>query len=58
MTEQNEVLEELWKARREIEKRYGDDIHKINRAYLEKQNKNPSDYHIGAPVTLPETMVK
>jgi hypothetical protein len=52
MNDDNEILEELWKSRQEIEQEYDHDIDKIYRMYLQKQDKTPSEYYIGKPVPI------
>jgi hypothetical protein len=52
MNDTNELLEELWKSRREIEKENDNNIDKIYETYLQKQKQNPSDYYVGKPVPI------
>ncbi len=54
MNDTNEILEELWKSRKEIEKENGNNLDKIYEFYLKKQKQNPSDYYIGKPVVIPK----
>jgi hypothetical protein len=55
MNDDNEILEELWKSRKEIEKENSNNIDKIYEKYFQKQKQNPSDYHIGKPVAIPKS---
>jgi hypothetical protein len=50
MNDGNEILEELWKSRKEIEKENNNSIDKIYEKYLQKQKQHPSDYYVGKPV--------
>ena len=50
MNDNNDILEELWKSRKEIEKENDSNIDKIYEKYLQKQH--PSDYYVGKPVPI------
>jgi hypothetical protein len=52
MNDDNEILEELWKSRKEIEKENNNNIDKIYEKYLQKQKQHPTDYYIGKPVLI------
>jgi len=52
MNEKNELLEEIWLARREIEQKNNYDIEKIYKTYKTRQAKHPRKYHSGNPVKL------
>jgi hypothetical protein len=52
MNDDNEILEELWKSRKEIEKENNNNIDKIYEKYLQKQKQHPSDYYIGKPAPI------
>lgn len=52
MNDTNELLEELWKSRKEIEKENDNNIDKLYETYFQKQNQHPSDYYIGKPVPI------
>jgi hypothetical protein len=52
MNDTNEILEELWKYRKEIELENGGNIDKIYEKYLQKQKQNPTDYYNGKPVPI------
>jgi hypothetical protein len=48
----NELLEEIWKARKEIEKQNDNDVDKIYKKYKLRQDKNPQEYFSGKPIHL------
>jgi hypothetical protein len=50
MNEKNKILEENWKARRKIEEE--NNIDEIFKAYQARQQKHPSEYFSGKPVSL------
>jgi hypothetical protein len=52
MNDRNELLEELWKSRKEIEKENDNNIDKLYETYLQKQKQHPSDYYVGKPVPI------
>ena len=52
MNDENEILEELWKSRKEIEKENDNNIDKIYEKYLQRQKQHPSDYCVGKPVPI------
>jgi hypothetical protein len=55
MNSGNEILEEIWKARQEIEQENGHDMEAIYKNYLRKQSEHPSDYYSGKPVKVKKT---
>ncbi len=55
MTDGNRILEEIWKARKEIEEENQSDLGKIYAKYSERQQKNPAEYHSGKPVEIKKT---
>ncbi len=57
MTEKNEILDELWKIRLDIEEENDKSIEKIFQKYFEQQQKDPSRYFSGKPVTIRSTKV-
>jgi hypothetical protein len=52
MNDKNEILEELWNSRKEIEKENDNNIDKVYTKYLQKQQQNQSDYYVGKPVPI------
>ena len=53
MNDDNEILEELWKSRKEIEKENNNNIDKIYEKYLQEQKQHPSDYYVGNQCQFP-----
>jgi hypothetical protein len=52
MNEKNEILEEIWEARKKIEAENKNDIIEIFKNYQARQQKHPSEYYSGKPVPL------
>lgn len=52
MNEKNYLLEEIWKARKEIEQENNNDLEKIYKTYKARQLKHPQEYYSGNPVKL------
>jgi hypothetical protein len=55
MNEKNEILEEIWEARRNIEKENKNDLEVIFKTYQKRQQENPSEYFSGKPVHIQKT---
>jgi hypothetical protein len=49
MNESNEILEELWNVRREIEAENNYDVETICKKYYSRQNDHPSEYIVCEP---------
>jgi len=47
-----QILEEVWKIRREIEKENNNNLRSIFEKIRKKQTKNPSKYYSGRPKPL------
>jgi hypothetical protein len=52
MDENNEIIEEIRRARKEIGNEFENDPEKIFRAYKARQKKNPQKYYSGKPVKI------
>jgi len=50
--EKNELLEEIWNARKEIGEQNHNDIDLIYKKYKARQEKNPGKYFNGNPAKL------
>jgi uncharacterized protein YjdB len=55
MNEKNEILEEIWEARRKIEKENKNDLEEIFKTYQKRQQEKPSGYFSGNPVHIQKT---
>ncbi len=52
MNEENEIIEEIRRARKEIEKEYDRDPEKIYLSYKARQEQSPQEYFSGKPVKI------
>jgi hypothetical protein len=52
MNRRNELLEEIWEARRKIEQESNNDLGEIYKKYSRKQTEHPAEYYSGEPVVL------
>ena len=52
MNEENEIIEEIRHARKEIEKENENDLEKIFLSYKARQEQNPLEYFSGKPVKI------
>ena len=52
MNEKNEIIEEIRRARIEIEKENKNDLEKIFLSYKARQKQNPQEYFSGKPVKI------
>ncbi len=55
MNDKNGIMEEIWRARKEIEEENQNDLEEIYKKYSERQQKNPSEYHSGKPIEIKKT---
>jgi hypothetical protein len=52
MDERNDILEELWAARRKIEEQNGNNVDTLFENFKVRQAQSPESYFIGKPVTI------
>jgi len=52
MNDKNEILEEIWEARRMIEEENKNDLDVLFKTYQARQEKQPSEYYSGKPVYI------
>jgi hypothetical protein len=52
MDNQDDILNEIWDARRQIEQENHNDMEKLFQKYKEQQSKNPAEYYKGKPAML------
>jgi len=52
MSEKNEIIEEIRRARKEIEREYDSDPEKIFLSYRARQEQSPQEYFTGKPVII------
>jgi hypothetical protein len=57
MNKKNEILEEIWNARKKIEEENNGDIEAIYQRYYQKQHEKPAEYVTGEPVRIKRTNV-
>ena len=50
MNNKNEILEEIWDARKTIEEENKGDVETIYQRYYRKQQEHPNEYNTGEPV--------
>jgi hypothetical protein len=55
MDNNNEILKEIWNARKKIEDEYNNDIDLIFKKFKSKQDQNPQDYYCGKPTKIQKT---
>ena len=57
MNENNEIIEEIRRARKEIEKENENDLEKIFHSYRARQEQNPQEYFSGKPIKIRKSKV-
>ncbi len=52
MNEKDEILEEIWNARKKIEEENNNDVELVFKKFKSKQDQNPQDYYSGKPTKI------